>query len=414
MKMMNGHISEDGRIDVEDWNSYIKVPVRRLYISVFEILKLRDNILKSLNGDIIDLVDKSANIKKILLGGIDENGEYGEYSLAKIYKDLLGISIAPKNFIFPDVDIKCEICDTDFLQYIRRIIDCSEKIICDYHDTGEYTQVVTSEVILENPKLIKRLLADIYQLSKQISANVNDHTFFILNTRCIPRYYIENIYPKIKDRFDDLSNIIDLEHIYIPEIDNDEKRNNYTLWGHKKGGFADSIYTLNRIIWNMLASLRLRYTFSHFMPEAENLFLAYEDKIGVALLRMSWDWPIYEMPEHDSELRIDLEEMCERFGRLVDRSGDGPYWSMVCNINGERIVESYLSPSWKNKKIRPIRLNSHYIIELFDEISPALFLGKIRLRDDYKDMDKLDIESYCPKIFINKNQLVIGPMFKGA
>ena len=93
--MYHGYISEYARINDKEWNSYVKIPIYCLYISVLEILKLKENLDKSLNGNIRDLIENDTNIKKILLGGIDDKGEYKKYSLANVYKDGLGISIDP-------------------------------------------------------------------------------------------------------------------------------------------------------------------------------------------------------------------------------------------------------------------------------------------------------------------------------
>jgi len=60
------------------------------------------------------------------------------------------------------------------------------------------------EICLKTLKKIVNKLREIYTRLIGLSANHSYYTFFTINTRCIPRYYIEQAYPKLKDKFEEV------------------------------------------------------------------------------------------------------------------------------------------------------------------------------------------------------------------
>ena len=84
--------------DVNAWIKWIEEKFLKLYENIQIVLSVRDYLISKMNN-IVTEFKNDENFRKILLGGVDENGNYKENSLAKFYKDTLGIYIKTKDFI---------------------------------------------------------------------------------------------------------------------------------------------------------------------------------------------------------------------------------------------------------------------------------------------------------------------------
>lgn len=376
MKIYNGYISEYGRIEPKEWDLAIKVPAMQLYHSISEILDLRNKIEDSLQGNILESINNNTNIRQILLGGIDNKGEYLRPSLAEIYRNIFGISIDPKIYISSyiaskqgidlEIDVKYE--DTKFLQFMKDVKENIDRIPNLSGDYDTYRPSKTTENIFKSPDLIKDLLITIYEQSVSISANVNDHVFFILNTRGIPRCYIERTYFKIKDQFEELATLIGLIPIFVPKTKDEKMKNDYTLWTHEEGRYADSVYMLNNTIWKYFEMKEFTDIFAPFVI-VEHLKLMYINKVEKDMSRVGWKFPSYIDP-------------------ILYGGNKAPYWHKEYKINGEFLDRCYEIPSWKSKSIQEVKFDIKSIIELFEDISLALFLGYITYENEkYKGYD---------------------------
>ena len=103
---------------------------------------------------------------------------------------------------------------------------------------------------MNSPEKILEIIKEIYRSVISISANYDYHIFFILNTRCIPRFFIEKAYPKLKENFEKVAEVLELEEKIVPDINDEKVRREYTLIGHKENGFADTLFDVQHTIWN--------------------------------------------------------------------------------------------------------------------------------------------------------------------
>ena len=252
--------------NAEEWRSFVKNQILPLHERISKIVKITENIEELLSNNISDVIRNNTYVKQMLLGGVNENGDYKPNSLAKIYREFLGISINTKEWISlskqPGIDaaeyIKCNFADTPFLQLVKDVKEIVDRLIslAEISDKGIKDDEIKD--VLENPEKIVDDLKEIYARSVSISANHSYYTFFTINTRCIPRYYIEQAYPKLKDKFEEVIESLGLEPKFIPDIKEEEIKRCYTLWGHKENGFADLIYRLNGIIWKSFGKEEFR------------------------------------------------------------------------------------------------------------------------------------------------------------
>ncbi|RLI81241.1 hypothetical protein DRP04_06600 [Archaeoglobales archaeon] len=355
--------------NAEEWRDFIREKILPLHRSISKIIELRSNIEQLLNYGLPELIKSNEGVRQILLGGVDESGEYRANSLAKLYKELLGVSINPKEWVSlckrQEIDaseyVRCNFSDTPFLRFIKDIKEITDKLVSLAGIGDEEIREDKIKEILENPEKIVNELKEMYTHMVDISANHSYYTFFILNTRCIPRYYIERAYPKLKSKFEEVTEFLGLEPKFVLDVKEEIKRD-YTLLGHKENGLADLLYKLNGIIWEYFEKEEFRRIFE-LIAAVKDLKREYRERIDRELDRIGWRFPEYINPH-----------MWGGSGR--------PYWYREYRISGILLDKCYEVPSWSRYSEREVEFNAKSIMELFDDISPALLLGKIDYYDD--------------------------------
>ena len=357
--------------NAEEWQSFVRNQILPLHKSISKVVKLRKSLEELLSNDLSDLIRNSTNIKQILLGGVDENGDYKPNSLARIYKEFLGVSINTKEWVSlskqPGIDaaeyIKCNFTDTPFLQFVKDIKEIVDRLLYLAEIDEEEVKDDEIEDILENPEKIINELKDIYTRLVGISANYSYYTFFTINTRCIPRYYIEQAYPKLKYKFEKVAEFLGLEPKFIPDIKEGEIKRNYTLWGHKENEFADLLYRLNEIIWRHFSERS--FDNPYFFREKLKLLYGLPDlkeKYTEKVERYLGSWKLENLTIPNEE-PVNLHEW------------DVEYYLEVKNALIVRYYNTY-SDRYYKKVDRRIELP---LFEVMGKMAPALFVGLVNL-----------------------------------
>lgn len=168
-----------------------------------------------------------------------------------------------------------------------------------------------------------------------------------------------------------MGNLLGLDVFYSPELDEDSNIakkiiDEYTIWELKEYGLGYNICKLNNFIFEKFkenikreyAKNQLWDCFRFIFPNHKDLEKDYFDYINRKLI--SWKIPDY----------IDTYET----------GGSGrPYWYCGYLIDGVYLMESYKIPSHSNKSVV---LDKQFLpktlLDFLDDISPGLFLGKIK------------------------------------
>ncbi len=356
----------------EAWKNFVKDYVLPLHNSISKLLKLRDFILTMVGTSekvtLSEVERKQSNILPFLLGGIKEDGEYKDNSLAKLVRLTLGIYINPKEWItlereeglkaFDYVRVKIE--STSFLEFLKKLEEITLRMI---KLVGiEPREILKSEIeeIIQKPKELLEIIRTIYVKCLQVSANHNYYTFFTLSTRTIPFKFMMEAYPRLVDNFNSLRSFLGLEKIFEPRINESKEREAYSIWGHLKDGFSDSLYNLNQAIWEYFANEGVKSIFSLISPLVKDLKQEYLQKIQQKLEEMKWKFPDY----------IKVSD-----GSYYKGNTRGVYcYSYV--ISGPMLIkERSWGYSWRQNFFSIESECNISLLKLFDDISPALFLG---------------------------------------
>ncbi len=382
--------------NTEEWRYFVKNQILPLHKYISKIVKLRENIEELLSNDLSDLIRNNTNIKQIFLGGVDENGDYKQNSLAKIYREFLGISTNLKEWVSlskqQGIDaadyIKCEFSETEFLQFIKTLKEVTEKLFLLVEiDSQEISKNEVKE-LLENPEKIVDELKTIYDSLVSISANHSYYTFFAMNTKSIPRFYIEQAYPKLKDKFEEVSEFLGLEPKFFLGVKEGKIKRDYTMWGHKENGLAYLIYKLNGILWVYFEKEEFRKLFELITSNAEDLRQKYYENAKKSLDGIGWEFPDYVRTTRDTQEPYKYKivgTMLTEYTLSVNTRGNHP-WA-VYGQSGLTKRSRWLTMSKKC---------NISLLKLIDDLSPALFISprpkKTMIGNEFYYIDGIKIE----------------------
>ena len=353
-------------VDENEWINWIREKLLPLYKQLSIILKLREYLENILKTNLREALSKQS-IKEILLGGVTEEGEYSANSLAKLYKDALGVSINPKEWVAyckagldpAENGIKCMFEDTFFLAFVNEIKELVERVLFRVGIEPQTIEDREIEEIVDSPEKLLEIIRELYKSIVSISANYDYHMFFILNTRCIPRFFIEKAYPKLKENFEKVSKILELEEKFVPNVSDEKIRINYTLIGHKENGLASILFELNEKIWGKIPRVRI---FENVGIVLRDLRTEYYNNAEQALEKIGWKKP-------------DYIKVSDPPGTKHVRGYSGP-WYYTYYIEGIMIKqcreEGYTSRGYYREHTWEC---SFSFIQLMNDISPALFLN---------------------------------------
>ena len=178
-------------IEIKEWKDFIKDQIVPLQKSILKFLKIRKYFKSLSKEESLVLLKDNQVFREILLGGIDKDGNYSFNSIAKLYRDTIGISIDPKEWVLLSkqkginaleyIEISNNNQDkTDFLKFINELKEIIVNILnkCDLNIIEQTND--DTELTFKTPENILEELFTLYSLTKGLTANYNCKTFFIL------------------------------------------------------------------------------------------------------------------------------------------------------------------------------------------------------------------------------------------
>ena len=353
--------------DENEWRKWIGEKFLPLHRQLSIILKLREHLEDILKTNLKEALSRKS-IKEILLGGITKEGEYTQNSLAKLYKDALGIFVNPKEWIAyckagldpVENGIECKFENTSFLAFTTEMKELVEKVLSKIEIEPQDVEDIEIKEIIDYPEKILERIREIYKSTVSISANYDYHMFFVLNTRCIPRFFIEKAYPKLEENLEKVAEVLELGEKFVPDIDNRGLKENLTLIGHKENGIAFVLFNLNDKIWRYSSEL------GKFLEtvgiQGIDLKNKYYEGVKQILEKIGW-----KMPEY---IRISDPPGSQHISGI-----SGPYY-YTYYIDGMIVTHyswygiSARGNYWDGKEECNVSL-----LQFLRDISPALFLN---------------------------------------
>jgi hypothetical protein len=349
----------------EAWKKFVNDYVLPIHTLSSKLLKLREEIISRTEGRKLSNLD--SNLRKFLLGGINEEGDYENNSLALFIKNAFGIYIDPKQYVAlakggidPNEYVEVEVStETEFVKFLRNISSLSSQIVSK---VGlETTEVKEVEELIKEPEKILEVLRELYEKLLQVTANYNYYTFFTVSTKNLPFFYLTKAYPKLKEKFDEIREFLGLGVFFSPETEVQEIKEECTIWSHAREGLCDLIFSLNDSIWKSIyPNSSLLPIFSFVSPSLKDLKKEYLNKVEEKLKLVGWK--IFSITR-----------------------GETLYY---CNFSISGIVVKvgyYISPRSVEEDFRNY-YDGKRLSYVLNDFSPALFLGYLYVdeaRSDY-------------------------------
>ncbi|MHA1874118.1 MAG: hypothetical protein ACTSVB_08390 [Candidatus Heimdallarchaeaceae archaeon] len=357
--------------DENEWKNWIREKFLPLHKQLSIILKLRESLENILKTNLKEAFSQRYT-QEILLGGITKEGEYPQNSLAKLYKDALGIYINPKEWVAycrtglnpVENGIECKFEDTSFLAFITEIKELVEKVLSKIGVELQNVEDKEIKEIVNSPEKILEIIKEIYKSIISISANYDYHMFFVLNTRCIPRFFIEKAYPKLEENLEKVAEVLELEEKFVPDIDDEKIKRNYTLIGYKENGLAYLLFRLNKETWKTMAEIKIFELIGITLSDPRKNYL---EKVKNSFEKLGWKKPEYI-------------HISDPPGSQHVSGYSGP-WYYTYYVEGI-IITRYHERGWsaRGNYYNDTHECNIPLLQLMNDTSPALFLGIYYLR----------------------------------
>lgn len=264
------------------WQRYFNIDLGEFYRCVNGFLNLRDLVIQQISDKTVgQLIEESSIWRDVFFGGFtaDESNPYYENALAKFYDECFGIGVENINSIISRLkegstlesateDIKPRIKEkTQIVEKLNELCPKLESIykmlkgIVDKPDAKEYR--------IDDSLFGLNALKDVLNAGKRLLPLYNPLSFFIMSIYSIPRFYVEEAYPKLfKDETKKVLEKYDIRIIKLlePDLPDEKIRNERAIVGLSNGCVG---YLIRDIILDIYSLFQINSLAKFFNVEDE-------------------------------------------------------------------------------------------------------------------------------------------------
>lgn len=294
--------------DEARWSSYFDTQMRNVAEEAKALHKFRQELVRKCDGMPFDDLQEQWDYSQVLLGGVDENGEYRERSLAKLYNKLLGLQfenlkdVVEKQRQNISPSTKVVVDDTPFSKFVADALDKAETALKQAHENDViYNPDVDAEYdfydLLSDQENFTQLLTDLIYRLQAFLPNYSEKGLFVWTLDTTTNRYLSIAYPKLKDReqWNWLDNTFGLEAVFVPDFNEtgenvEEREHQYTVYAYRDGSLGDTLTGLYQLVWesfddDVRESLRLVF------PDIPNFKQTFLDDAHDKLDQIHWELP---------------------------------------------------------------------------------------------------------------------------
>lgn len=351
------------------WSSYFDTQIRNFAEKAKALHEFRQELVRKCDGMPYDELQERWDYSQVLLGGVNENGEYRERSLSKLYKELLGLQfenlqeVVEKQRQDISPSTKVVVDDTPFATFVAEALDKAETALQQAHENDViYNPDVGLEYnfydLLSDQENVSELLSDFIYRLQGFLPNYDKKALFIWTLDKTTNRYLSIAYPKLKGRepWGWLDETFGLESVFVPEIDEtgenvEDREQQYTVYAYRNRSLGDTLTDLYRLVWKVFDG-EVRESLRLVFPEVPNFKQEFVDDAFDSLDQIGWTIPddlnVVEESERYSGNRGDTTraeyyisgitlDSCKHAG--YNTSGNRYSNSEDCNLSLLRILD---------------------------------------------------------------------------
>jgi hypothetical protein len=264
------------------WRKYFNVDLADFYSCVAGFLNIRDKVIQQISDQTIgELIKNSELWKTVFFGGFtaDESKPYHENALAKFYDEVFGIGVSDISAVISRLkegstlesateDIKPTIREETPI--IRRLSELKPKLETIYKILRDIVDKPSAkEYKIEDSFFGLNALRDILNTGKRLLPLYNPLSFFIMSVYSIPKFYVQEAYPKLFE--EDTKKILEKYDIRIvrllePDLPDEKIRSERAIIGLARDCVG---YLLRDIILDIYSLFQIESLAKFFNVEDE-------------------------------------------------------------------------------------------------------------------------------------------------
>lgn len=291
--------------DQANWTAFASEEVRPVAEAARTLIQLRNRLTPAEQAEttLSDAVDEDPRIRPFFLGGLTEEGDVPDGSLAEFTEQYLGVELndpsrwvnAEREGLTGDDYVAVTTTETELSSFLQTV---DEQLTAVLQQLDEAPPVVDDrvETVFDEPEsvvdVIERLLSGVLQLT----ANTCPFTFFAHTTQAVTARYLTEAYPLLHGEVHDVAGSLGLQKLFVPELADDERNTAYTVWGHTEDGVLDRLSRLNQAVWTTFSDERARPTLSLFFANVPNPQEDFTRQVEEQLTAENWSYSDY-LPE---------------------------------------------------------------------------------------------------------------------
>lgn len=374
--------------DENQWRNYFRIQVQNFAEKAKALYEFRQELIQKCDGIPFNELQEQWDYSQVLLGGVNENGEYQERSLANVYKELFGLRIKnvaeviekQRQGVTPSTQVVVE--NTAFVTFVSDALELAETVLQKVHKENIIRdRDIEAEYdfyeLLSDQQNLSQLLSDFLRQVQEILPNYNEKAVFIWTLDKNINRYLSVAYPKIKDRdsWGWLEDTFGIKPEYTPNFEEtgdavEDRKRQYTVYTYQNNSLGDTLVQLYQHIWegfdaDVHKSLRLVF------PEVPNFKQEFLNKSHDKLNQVGVNTTDRNRLDlTGTDIRLNLVGEDQNYSGTRGNTTEAEY-----HISGVTVDSySYAGFSTSNNFSSKSNECNHSVLQILDGLAPLLFL----------------------------------------
>lgn len=382
----------------DGWHQFLSDDLAPIRDAAQTLLAVRDRLADHEGRTLAEATEREERIRPFLVGGLTADGTYSDDALARFTTDFLGVQLdsskqwvkAQREGLDADEYVAVTVSETEIVTLLQSI---KEQITAIERGLGESPSSPNraSAVMLDDPQAVVDTMQEFLEQVVALSAHTHPFMFFAYTTQSLSGRYLGEAYPPVYEQLQDLTDLLGMQQMFVPDVGDGDKRDAYTVWGHEEDRVLDRLYRINSRVWETFGDDALRSTVSYFFTRIPDPREAFVQQADEQLAAMGWSYPEYIEERIDEARRgrnvvhVDTAPSELPAPNSGARSTDDPRYGVHLKALS---VEKGLITGCSARTVNTKRYSDTEIafdepislFRFFDDIMPAVFLGKYRIK----------------------------------